>query len=686
MKKTISTSLTLLYALAHIFYSQKNEQVYIDSLLHEIQLAKSDTQKVYLYNRILLTYVNFKNAEGLKYEQPALELAEKKNWDAGIAKVKGSTGRIYWQMGNFKEALKRHNQALSIYEQLKDSNNIARMLAYIGQDYADDGKFQQSLGYFSKALKIYQSNGNISEQSYLSTLISWVYICLGNFPEGTKWNLMVLKLCEQVGNKEGIAVATSNLGDYYLTMDNYEQALKYYFASVEAMKMNDPINLVLTYITIGDVYQKTGKPDSAVNYYHMALDFSRQRKDTAGISNTHQSLGKWKEREGDYTEALKYYLTAAKGYRAVSNKQQLAYVLSAAGICYTRLNKYKEAQTCFNEAKLLSEELKSQKLSSFYLQRREVLDSSLGDWRNAYFHFKTHILNRDSITNEESKKKGMQLTMQYEFDKKEAAAKAVQEKKDAVAAAGLSRQKLLRNGFIGGFVVMMLFAGVFFKQRNSIKKGKKRSDELLLNILPQEVAEELKVKGSADAKYFDEVTVLFTDFKNFTGVAENLSAQELVNEINYCYIEFDKIISKYSIEKIKTIGDAYMCAGGLPVASTTNAEDTVKAALEILDFMLREKQKREAAGKMFFEIRIGSHSGPVVAGIVGIKKFAYDIWGDTVNIASRMESSGEAGKVNISGTTYELVKDKFQCHFRGKIQAKNKGEIDMYFVATMEEK
>ena len=140
------------------------------------------------------------------------------------------------------------------------------------------------------------------------------------------------------------------------------------------------------------------------------------------------------------------------------------------------------------------------------------------------------------------------------------------------------------------------------------------------------------------------------------------------------------IITKHRIEKIKTIGDSYMCAGGIPVANKTNAEETVRAAIEIRDFMEAEKQKRIAANLPYFEIRIGCNTGPVVAGIVGIKKFAYDIWGDTVNIASRMESSGEAGKVNVSGTTYELVKNKFTCIHRGKIEATNKGVIDMYFV------
>ncbi len=209
---------------------------------------------------------------------------------------------------------------------------------------------------------------------------------------------------------------------------------------------------------------------------------------------------------------------------------------------------------------------------------------------------------------------------------------------------------------------------------------KKKSDDLLLNILPAEVAEELKEKGSTDAKQFDEVTVMFTDFKGFTSISEKLSAKELVAEIDYCFKGFDNIIHKYGIEKIKTIGDSYMAVGGLPVTNKTHAKDVVNAALEIAQFMENHKQQRIKEGKEIFEMRIGINTGPVVAGIVGIKKFAYDIWGDTVNLASRMESSGEPGKINISGSTYSLVKNNFTCTYRGKIQAKNKGEVDMYFV------
>jgi class 3 adenylate cyclase len=176
--------------------------------------------------------------------------------------------------------------------------------------------------------------------------------------------------------------------------------------------------------------------------------------------------------------------------------------------------------------------------------------------------------------------------------------------------------------------------------------------------------------------------MIFTDFKDFTAISERISPAELVAEIDTCFKAFDNITGKYNIEKIKTIGDSYMAVGGLPVANKTHATDVVKAALEIQKFMEEQFQQRIKEGKELFELRIGIHSGSVVAGVVGIKKFAYDIWGNTLNIASRMESSGEAGKVNISGSTYELVKDQFKCIHRGKIEAKHMGMIDMYFVTN----
>ena len=207
-----------------------------------------------------------------------------------------------------------------------------------------------------------------------------------------------------------------------------------------------------------------------------------------------------------------------------------------------------------------------------------------------------------------------------------------------------------------------------------------RSDELLLNILPYETAQELKTNGKAVARFYPEVSVMFTDFKGFTQIAEKLSPEQLVQEIDEFFTAFDLIIDKHGIEKIKTIGDAYMAAGGLPAANDTHALDLVNAAVDIVQYMNEQKQIRTAAGRPIFDIRVGIHTGPVVAGIVGHKKFAYDIWGDAVNLASRMESSGEPGQINISQATYERISSTYSCVFRGEIEAKNKGKVGMYFV------
>jgi len=213
-----------------------------------------------------------------------------------------------------------------------------------------------------------------------------------------------------------------------------------------------------------------------------------------------------------------------------------------------------------------------------------------------------------------------------------------------------------------------------------IEEERKKSEELLLNILPQDVVNELKLQGKTSAKSYSLATVLFADIKDFTMICETLSPDDLVSSLDAYFETFDQIIGGSGVEKIKTIGDAYVCVGGVPVNNKTNPEDVVLLGLQFQKAVLRLKEEREKAGLQCFDVRIGIHTGPVVAGVVGIKKFAYDIWGDTVNVAARLQQHGEPNQINISQDTYDIIKSRFSCSYRGKLEVKGKGDIDMYFV------
>lgn len=276
----------------------------------------------------------------------------------------------------------------------------------------------------------------------------------------------------------------------------------------------------------------------------------------------------------------------------------------------------------------------------------------------------------------------------------------IQQQKTQVAEAEVARQKSenMRNVLALVSVFVLLLAILFYiryraKRRTAnelagknaiIEEEQRKIDALLLNILPPAIANELKARNKVAARQYEKATVMFIDFKGFTKVAETLSPEGLVELLDYCFTNFDRIISKYNIEKIKTVGDAYICASGL---SDKNASpsDIVRAALEIQDFLLYTKAARMDNNLPFFEARVGIHTGPVVAGVVGEKKFAYDIWGDTVNIAARMEETCDPGRVNVSEDAYWLAKYEFEWEFRGKIAAKNKGLMDMYYVTSVKQ-
>lgn len=220
------------------------------------------------------------------------------------------------------------------------------------------------------------------------------------------------------------------------------------------------------------------------------------------------------------------------------------------------------------------------------------------------------------------------------------------------------------------------------RQKVIIEEEKKKSDSLLLNVLPELVAKELKERGHVAPRHFPLATVLFADLVGFSRISRKLTPNDIVDELNYLFVGFDLILERNELEKIKTMGDGYMAAGGVPVPNSSNPTNAVRAGLEMVQFVNKVGAENEKSGKPVWQVRVGIHSGELVAGVIGKNKFIYDIWGSTVNAASRMESAGNPGAVSISGITYQLVKDKFKCSPGSLTEVKNMGKMEMYFVES----
>ncbi len=494
-------------------------------------------------------------------------------------------------------------------------------------------------------------------------------------------------------------------------------------------------------LQIADAYfTKGGKLEEAENYAKKAHDIADRDGLTSIAGQAAYLLGEIDYKDRNYRGAEVWFKSSLRFAKQANDPDLIIKSVNKRGRIAKRDNNYRRAYDIYEEAfsffsdrgKSVSELEKQYEIQKAQLQRernalqreKDLLKEEIGALNDE----KTQLTERqkrlikekskveqeisqkevllDSISFEKQEVEELAKTKTAEIEKlSEVALKrefALSKAETELSKAELQRKKAeleatknrnLRNLLIlvSGFIVLLAFlfylryrskkkaSDVLADKNKIIEKERERSDELLRNILPAEIAEELKEKGKATARKYNNVTVMFTDFKDFTKISEKLTPEQLVQELDHCFKAFDYIIEAYDIEKIKTIGDAYMCASGL-TSRTTFPNDIIKAALEMQEFMEDYKRERLRLGLPYFEARIGLHTGPVVAGVVGVNKFAYDIWGDTVNTASRLESKCEVGQVNISEITFRQVKYNFECIHRGKIEAKNIGMIDMYYV------
>ncbi|MDB5231876.1 MAG: hypothetical protein JWN76_2681 [Chitinophagaceae bacterium] len=624
-----------------------------DSLKNVLAHSKADTSKVNTLIALSKSFSGSAPEVSLSYATQAKDLAVKLKFKKGQAYALKFIGIYYYNQAKTVETLDNWQQSLALFRLVKDKAGEASILSNIGSLYYNQADDANALEYYLQSLKIAEDIGDKLRMATALQNIGNVYLRKkATQGKALKYLLRALPLAEELKNHDAIVVTLTNLGEVYLTMGKVDSSLYYYQKGLAASNNNEEVSSAFILNNIGRAYAKKGNFDLAIGYQKQSVALAKK-------FNAKFFMGK--------------------------SLLGLADTYSAKGDVQAALEAYKQAEPLLVEAHAVEE------LRDTYSGLTNAY-AKLGNYNKAYTYQTLFGNFKDTIYNTETDKK--LASLQFDFDLWKKQSEIVSLTKDQkLKDLDLQKQKTTRNALAVGFTLLLILAFVIYNgYRNKAKtniildKQKAQIENLMHNILPSEVATELQAKGSATPRHYDSVSVLFTDFKSFTSLADKLTPQELLEELNDSFIAFDDIIEKHGLEKIKTIGDAYMCAGGIPTPNETHAVDMVKAGLEMQQYITGKNKKRSAAGLPPWELRIGIHVGPVVAGVVGKKKYAYDIWGNTVNIASRMESNGAPGQVNISANTYDLVKGRFNCTHRGKIMAKNVGEIDMYFVAENAER
>ena len=617
-----------------------------DSLLTALHAAKENSRKVNILLTLSSYYLNSAPEEGKRYAIQALDLANNLRFKSGVALALKNIGAAYYFLGNVPETLDYYGRALQVYDSIGDQEGKAMILNNFGTVYYMKGTDDRALEYYFKSLEV----------------------------------------AEKIGNKARMATAYSNIGNvYHNKIATTDKALNFFLTALKISEEIEDKNIVgAASVNLGEIYLDANKNDSALFYFKKSLN---AYANTINIPYPLREMGQLYEKKGDFNKAIQYFEQSYQMAEKFDSRLDMTQSLLALGETYIKKGDFKSGLNSFQKSESISQSIPAYKELNSAYAGMALIYAKMGDYNKAY-QYQKHFSNlSDTLNNQILADKLTSLQTNFEIQTRQNQINLLTKDKK-LQELDLNRQKLQKTIISGGLAVILIIALIIYRnyrQTNRINRlldrQKEQIESLLQNILPAEVAKELQRDGRATPKFYERVSVLFSDFKDFTKHADALSPQEIVSELNLCFMAFDEIIEKYNLEKIKTIGDSYMCAGGIPAVDESHPVNMIRASLEMQSFMNLHNAERKAMSLPPWNLRIGVHVGPVVAGVVGRKKYAYDIWGSTVNIASRMESTGEPGHVNISSSVYDLIKDKYSCVYRGKVLAKNIGEIDMYFVA-----
>lgn len=582
----------------------------------------------------------------------AVAKASSINYPNGIINGLINKGMAAVKQRQYNEAGEYYEEALDIIEKASNPALAAEVRKKMGNVKYYQGQYAAALENYNRAIEMRSMLGDEPGMADLYTNSGAIHGILGNYAQALKSHVQALRIFERYNNQQRIATSCSNIGLVYTDQQNYDEALKMFERALAIRQNSKDLAAVSVELNnIGNVYQDQHNYNKAIEVYHKALDLREQLHDKGLIASSCVNLGSVYRHLKEYELALGYNERALELFTSLNDKRGLVQTYNNLGELYFEQKDYGKSYEYLNKAVIAAGETGIKNLLRKAHEYLAMLFAEQGKFEDAYRHHITYTRIDKEISNAEVSGQIAQTTLRYEIEQKQREAE----------------MERLRNAELT-------------KAYNQLEEEKKRSEELLLNILPEEVSEELKVSGKTKARSYEDCTVMFADIKGFTLLSEKLSAEELVTGIDEYFEMFDRIVEKHGIEKIKTIGDAYLCVGGVPVPQADHAIKVVAVAKEFLQASEELKERREAERKITFDFRIGIHTGPLVAGVVGIKKFAYDIWGDTVNTASRMQQHSEPNRINISESTYNLIKDNMLCAYRGEIEAKNKGWLKMYFV------
>ena len=608
---------------------------------------RSEALEDYIYDG----FFNTDPDSAIFYSKELYEFNRKSNNEIGLVNTLRLEAYINFRMGKYSKALGSYQKGLDIAKSIDYKEGIGDILLKIGYLYHDNEDVPRALDYYQQSLEIFEDIGERDGIGSVYNEFGSIYRAEREYVKALDYYLKSIAINNEIDNDDSNAAMFLNIGSLYLDQEDFEKALDYFQQGLVIYeKFGDKLGIASGLAGIGNVYGDKGDLDNALIKHEESLNISREIEDLQGSINSMLYIGNIFFEKRNFTKSIEYCLESLSMAKEIGD-----------------IGGQESSFSCLYEG-----------------------NKALGNLNMALSNLEQMLIASDSVTGELNLRKLQEI----EFSKqllKDSLLRVEEDMKIELTHQTELRQKdRINNIALGmGLFFLLLSGGLYTrwqyikKAKSEIEKERDRSELLLLNILPAEIAAELKEKGEAAARDFDLVSILFTDFKGYTEKSEKLTAKELVDEINTCFMAFDHICEKYDIEKIKTIGDAYMAAGGLPVQTEDFVKNTVLAALEMQIFITDRVKKKKAKNEIPFEMRLGIHTGPVVAGIVGIKKFQYDIWGDTVNTASRIESSGKVGKVNISQHTYEIIKNDPQFSFisRGKIEIKGKSDMNMWFVS-----